>query len=249
MIITYRFELAARCGVPPTCITFNSVRRREIIVGLSDCSIHSYNIDSGKMLFKLPAYHRSMVLEISVHPGKSLALSCSSKDCFLWDTEKWIILRQLDGHTLALFKQVRFSPNGMYVSTSFDDGTICIWESDSFHLKWKLSLNDFPRDAFSDILAFNLTSCHACSFHGHILVYACAKHTLLVWDLVERRFMHEIKVLQFNGTSIKQLEFVAETDTVAVLSDDGTLVFVDVNESKQVGQLVGGDHSVSDLAN
>ena len=42
--IHFRFWLVARSGVAATCIAFSNVRKREIVVGLADNSLHCYHI-------------------------------------------------------------------------------------------------------------------------------------------------------------------------------------------------------------
>ncbi|KAI9331208.1 hypothetical protein BDR26DRAFT_683408 [Obelidium mucronatum] len=92
-----KFWLIARSGVSATCMAFNSVRRREVIVGLSDNSIHCYNIDSNQLVARLPAYHRSEPTAVSVHPNKPIAISNSRSESIIWDTEKWERKRLLMG--------------------------------------------------------------------------------------------------------------------------------------------------------
>jgi WD40 repeat protein len=86
--------------------------------------------------------------------------------------------------------------------------------------------------------------CHSCSLDGALFAVSNST-TVLVWDLVDRRFLHEIQVGQFaKESSIIQLEFLGDTNVVAVLSNDGNIVFVDVVESKQIGQLDTRNHLV-----
>jgi WD40 repeat protein len=105
-------------------------------------------------------------------------------------------------------------------------------------LKWKLSLDiDVGLPLLSSI-------CHSCSLDGALFAVSNSI-TVLVWDLVDRRFLHEIQIGQFaKESNIVQLEFIGETNVVAALSSDGNIVFVDVVQSKQIGQLDTRNHLV-----
>jgi WD40 repeat protein len=105
-------------------------------------------------------------------------------------------------------------------------------------LKWKLSLD-------LDVgIPLKAAICHSCSHDGNL--FAVSNSTaVLVWDLVDRRFLHEIQIGHFTKDSnIIQLEFLGDTNVVAALSSDGNIVFVDVVESKQIGQLDTRNHLV-----
>lgn len=182
-------------------------------------------------------------MAVSVHPEKQLALSFSRRDCFLWDTDSWKIVKKLEGDSHARFLQANFSPDGQYITTAFEDASLCIWESDTFNLKWKLSRDRAP-DTHAALL-LHTKGCHACNLDGSLFAVSGPGGSLLVWDLFERRFLHEIHIGQFGkDASIKQLGFLGSTNIAAVLSDGGNLVFVDMIKSKQVGQLDSSSHLV-----
>ncbi|KAJ3029901.1 TBC1 domain member 31, partial [Rhizophlyctis rosea] len=65
--------------------------------------------------------------------------------------------------------------------------------------------------------------------------------TLYVWNLVEKRLVHEILVPAFEGegASVGQVGFVGGSKIACVLSNQGTMIFVDVVEARFVGQLKG----------
>ncbi|RKO83636.1 WD40-repeat-containing domain protein [Blyttiomyces helicus] len=171
------FWLVARIGVSGTCIAFNVVRRRELIVGMSDNSLHCYNIDTCQLIAKLPSYHNSEPQHISVHPHAALAISCARSEAILWDTEVWERKRLLLGSPSAI-QQATFSPNGETIITSFADGNIIVWTTESFTMQWKItleqlagSLDEVAADA-ARLLSAPRVAYFALSRSGELLVYA-----------------------------------------------------------------------------
>lgn len=88
-------------------------RPAEVIVALSDRSIHCYNIgiplikrtsvltspDDLKLVAKLSAgsHHKNTIHHISVHPLAPKVLTTSPSESILWDMETWTKLLVLSG--------------------------------------------------------------------------------------------------------------------------------------------------------
>ncbi|OAJ43788.1 hypothetical protein BDEG_27108 [Batrachochytrium dendrobatidis JEL423] len=166
--VANRFWTVARTGVAATACCFNSVRRREIIIAMSDKSIHCYNIDSLNLQWKITLDQMS-----SVTPGT-----------------------ELDSN--GLLKALRVSYFDMVKG-------------------------------------------------GDLLAYAGLSSTVYVWNLVEKRLLHEILVPAFRDTYIAQLAFVGSTNILAILSNTGMLIFIDAAEAKFVGH-VQGKHQFNSFA-
>ncbi|KAJ1562885.1 TBC1 domain member 31 [Nowakowskiella sp. JEL0078] len=135
-----KFWICVRSGISVTCMHFSNSKQRELIVGLSDNSIHYYNIGTGELIAKLPAYHSSPVSSISVHPTQSFAITTSFSEAILWDTVTWKRSRVLLGAESIGLRQVSFSNTGKYAISSFWDGSVYIWDSD-FEDNWKIVIN------------------------------------------------------------------------------------------------------------
>ncbi|KAJ3209747.1 TBC1 domain member 31 [Dinochytrium kinnereticum] len=214
-----KFWLVARSGVSATCMAFNTVRRREIVVGLSDNSLHCYNIDTGQLVAKLPAYHRAEPHGISVHPSQPIAITTSRIECILWNTEKWERKRVLEGAGPPGVQQACFTPEGDSVVTAFNDGTILIWDSDSFAVRWKITLERFAADLAESpdestrLMMMPRTSYVALSSDGELMMYG--------------------------GLIISQIEFIGNTSVAAVLSSAGQMMFVNAADAQLVGQFKG----------
>ncbi|KAI9356508.1 hypothetical protein DFJ73DRAFT_822843 [Zopfochytrium polystomum] len=243
-----KFWLVARTGVSATCMSFSSSRRRELVIGLSDASLHCYNLDSGHLAARLPAYHRSEPSHISVHPrGEPLAISTSRTESILWNTEKWERKRVMLGAGPPGVQQASFSPTGESVITAFNDGTILFWDSQTFHVRWKISIDIFaadledhpPSQEASRAFAVPRTRHFAVSVDGEYMVYAGLVASIYVWSLVEKRLIHEILIPQFGSRLVSQVEFVGNTTYVAAISTAGEIVFVEAVEARFAGHLSG----------
>lgn len=89
---------------------------------------------------------------------------------------------------------------------------VCIWETETFNLKWKLSL-----DSDSAIPAvFTMEStCHSCNLDGSLFAFAgSGNDAVMVWDLVDRRFLHEIHI-----GSLLSLDTQGNSQRVQILSN------------------------------
>ncbi|KAJ3385682.1 TBC1 domain member 31 [Entophlyctis sp. JEL0112] len=230
-----RHWLVARTGVSAVCMSFNSVRRREIILGLSDNSIHCYNIDTDQLVARLPAYHRSEPAGISVHPSKAFAISNSRTESIIWDTEKWERKRVLMGSGPA---------TGDAIITAFNDGSILIWDSETFGLRWKITLEnilptkDDPSWADTRMLIPRISQ-FSVSHNEELMAYCGLSSSIYVWNLFEKRLLHEILIPAFKKTVISQIEFIGTSTVAAVLSSTGQLMFVDTENAKMLGQFKG----------
>lgn len=132
-------------------------------------------------------------------------------------------------------QQTSFSPDGLMICTSFEDGSIFFWSVDTFSLVWKITLSHLverkPRldnqeqgggasmldatefaTAMKKSLAIPRNSFFSLSYSGELFAYGGVSSTLYVWNLFEKRLMHEILIPSFEGHVISQIEFLGNTD-------------------------------------
>ncbi|KAJ3008178.1 TBC1 domain member 31, partial [Thoreauomyces humboldtii] len=233
-----KFWIVAKSGISGSCIAFNPIRRRELIVGLSDHAIVCYNIDSCQIVCKLPAYHTSPTYSLSTHPTRPLLISTGQNESILWDTETWERKRLLVGAQLGI-QQARYSSTGASIVTAFVDGKILVWNAETFLTQWSIDLATMLGEPVQ--IGLDRENCLALSRDAELMVYGGIGAKIYVWNMVERRLVHEILVPAFEGKGIAQIEFLGSTRVVALLSDEGALIFVEVSEARFVGQVEPGN--------
>ncbi|KAJ3108872.1 TBC1 domain member 31 [Phlyctochytrium planicorne] len=125
-----------------------------------------------------------------------------------------------------------FTPDGDSVVTAFNDGTILIWDSDSFSVRWKVTIERFAAnlmdspDETTRLMTMPRTNYVAISYDGELMAYGGL-------------LLREILIPSFKDRIISQVEFIGNTDTAAVLSSAGQLIFVDAAEAQLIGQFKG----------
>ncbi|KAJ3099085.1 TBC1 domain member 31, partial [Phlyctochytrium bullatum] len=136
------------------------------------------------------------------------------------------------------------------VITAFNDGTIFLWETDSFAVVWRITLDRFAADVteslelYLRLMLIPRTNYVATSKDGEYMLYGGLSSSVYVWNLVEKRLVHEILIPSFKDRIISQMEFIGNsyvecTKIVAVLSSGGEILFFNAMEAKMVGRLKG----------
>ena len=162
-----------------------------------------------------------------------MAISTSETESILWDTEIWERKRVMEGLDLDSggVQQTSFSPDGLMICTAFEDGSIFFWSIDSFSLSWKITLSNLvERKPFNSNLSSNIldatefnasmkkslkitrNSYFALSSSGELFAYGGLSSTLYIWNLFEKRLVHEILLPSFQNSIISQIEFLGNTD-------------------------------------
>lgn len=158
----------------------------------------------------------------------------------LWDTEKWVRKRVLMGGTGVGVQQASFSPDGSMILSTFTDGSMLIWNTDSFNLEWKITLqiNISPATNYVSTNGHVLRSSYfAMSTDGEIVAYGGITSSLFVWNLTEKKLLHEVIIPVFQDKYINQIEFIGDTKVVALSSSTGDVILIDTVDAKYVGQL------------
>ncbi|TPX59801.1 hypothetical protein PhCBS80983_g02246 [Powellomyces hirtus] len=215
-----KFWLVAKSGVSGSCLTFNPVRRRELIVGLSDNTIVCYNIEACCRLMPADLQAARISHNADAHPLRPPIAATP-------DINK---SKRVDlvGHRVM----------GAQKAAPFIDGKILVWSTDTFITQWHIDLGVILGETIS--VGLNKENCLSLSRNGELMVYAAYSSKLYVWNMVERRLIHEVTIPALEGTDIVQLEFLGSSNVTAVLSNAGDMVFIEVSEARFVGQVEGG---------
>ncbi|ORX48655.1 WD40 repeat-like protein [Piromyces finnis] len=225
------YNLIARSGISANCISFNPYNKNEIIVGHTNKSIRSYNIGSKKLAVVLSSYHHSEPYAFSFHPHQPYLLSTSFKDVIVWDLSENSCLRVLIGIQDSEIQNAIFSKSGQQIIASFLNGNILIWNSETFNMEWKISLEALkneniiiPKKHFPTNL--QNTSLLIMSKDNTQLVYGGMGSTLFIWNIIEKVLQYELNLTILNSSALKRIEYVGNKKMVVVLSNDGNLVFI-----------------------
>ncbi|KAI8894406.1 WD40-repeat-containing domain protein [Globomyces pollinis-pini] len=240
--IKNKFWIVSRTGVAITTLEFNKSKKRELIVALADYSIHCYNIDTCQLIAKLPAIHQDKITILSIHPTKSLLLSTSVTEAILWNTETWERKRILEGPGMNNVQHVEFSADGTMICAAFEDASVYFWTVDTFSLIWKITLSKLGDTTSETSLDVNTESIirnsyFALSNNGELFVYTGTSSTVYVWNLFEKRLLHEIIIPAFESKFIQQVSFISSSNILVLLSNVGEIMFVDAFNAKFISQL------------
>ncbi|KAL6624162.1 WD40-repeat-containing domain protein [Neocallimastix sp. 'constans'] len=140
------FNLIARSGISGNCINFNPYNKNEIIVGHTNRSIRTYNIVSKRLDSILPTLHHSEPYVFSFHPVQPLLLSSSYKEVIIWNLLECTCVRVLKGIQDSEIQNAIYSNTGQQIIASFMNGNIIIWNSETFDMEWKISLELFESE-------------------------------------------------------------------------------------------------------
>ncbi|TPX37151.1 hypothetical protein SmJEL517_g01058 [Synchytrium microbalum] len=231
-----KWSLVARTGVSGTCASFNNQRRRELLVGLSDCSIICFNTESGQLVAKLPTHHMSEPTHISTHPTQPLAITTSDTEAILWETETFTRRRVLMGAASVGVQQACFDANGENIIGHFSDGAVMVWSVVTFDLTWRFSISSTPLPAMSIIP--KQSSYIAISHDGEYLVIAGRSPVLRVWNLLDHKEVHQVTIPDFGDQYILQIGFVGTGEVVALLSSSGQILFANIKTAELLGRVL-----------
>ncbi|CAB4440888.1 unnamed protein product [Rhizophagus irregularis] len=199
---------------------------------LAGCSIRCYNIETRQLIAEARS-HRNPVNWISMHPKQHWVITSTKSEAILWDMAYWSKQKVLDHNKEgATLRRAAFSPQGEYIISSFFDESICIWDSGSFDLLWKLLT---PTRISDQLLSFSNTFDHACrittmSKDGRIILVA-GKKTILVWDFDTKNLIRNISLKSIIEGEITKLEPIHDDADLLVSSSDGRLLIIDIFQS------------------
>ncbi|RGB38171.1 WD40-repeat-containing domain protein [Rhizophagus diaphanus] len=227
-----KFWQVARLGIAVSTIAFTPLVRSELVVAFTDNSIRCYNIETRQLIAETRS-HRNPVNWISMHPKQHWVITSTKSEAILWDMAYWSKQKVLDHNKEgATLRRAAFSPQGEYIISSFFDESICIWDSGSFDLLWKLLT---PTRISDQLLSFSNTFDHACrittmSKDGRIILVA-GKKTILVWDFDTKNLIRNISLKSIIEGEITKLEPIHDDADLLVSSSDGRLLIIDIFQS------------------
>lgn len=103
-------------------------RPQELQVGLSEETIHLWDVGSGKLLRTLSGHGLTGVNSVAFSPdGQMLASASSDRTVKLWDLSSGQAVATLQGHSQSVWS-VAFAPDGRLLASGSEDASIRLWD-------------------------------------------------------------------------------------------------------------------------
>ncbi|XP_071817640.1 TBC1 domain family member 31-like [Apostichopus japonicus] len=222
-----RYQLVQKTGISSTALAFTLRRKTEYLVGLADCSLKCFDVDSRAMVAWMKG-HSSPVHSISIHAAGRYALTTSNDTALLWDLDTFTRKRKLNIKEAVGISKVFFLPLSNVIMTCFRDDSVFAWESDTLQCKYQLPAAEGANPGYK---AFSTPR------DGRLLVAGGMSRFLHVWSLDTRSLLRVVE-MPSKVKVIKQVEFLPESfdggasQIVGVLSQDGIVRFVHIHNCK-----------------
>jgi WD40 repeat protein/serine/threonine protein kinase len=201
---------------------------RRIVTVSFDQTARVWDVASGLQLLLLP--HHDRVTKAAFSPdGTRIASSSIDRLGRIWDAATGRELRELSGHTDALF-WIAFSPDGRRVATTSIDKSVRIWDAATGHQQMKLMGHAGPVGA----VAF--------SPDGSRIVTSSEDKTARVWDLAIGR---QVMLLSAHTDAVEDATFSPDGRRIATASDDGTARIWDADTGREIMLLRGHKDQVT----
>jgi WD40 repeat protein len=188
-----------------------------------DKTVKLWNVLSGQELRSLTG-HTDIIWKISFSADGKLLATGGNESAKIWDVNTGQSILNLEGQHAP----VAFSPAGMYLATSGDDGMTHIWKTET----WEEYLS-LPYAA--NALAFSLDEKR--------LVTAITE--LIVWDVMTGEEL--VTTAEFTAV-VMGIEFSPDGSQLAAGSQDGTVSVWDSQTGKHLFILAGHAGAVNDVA-
>lgn len=153
--------------------------------------------------------HRDTILSLAFGPGgKILGTAGQDGTATLWDVKKGTPLKTLKGEDMFI-TSLAFSPEGKVLATGGSESTARLWSIPS----------GAPRGAFKNAGSRGVV-CLDISHDGHFLCTAGHDDCAVLWDLSSGSIR---AVFSGHTSSIRQVLFSPDDQTIATVSFDGTM--------------------------
>ncbi|GMH35330.1 hypothetical protein BSKO_03198 [Bryopsis sp. KO-2023] len=229
-LATNRYARIGQPGPAGTCVEFSSRNKGLLFSGHADGSIRCYNATTRAQIGVLRG-HRTSVKFLAFKSSADEMVSTSVDCVVIWSTKTLKRIRTLgSGHKEGGFFQARYlrgGSSGERLITSGRDGLFRIWDSKTLLSVGRAAI----RNEMKTSRTSTETSLFCLSPNGKWLVAAGNHGGLFVCELASCGFTHGLKFTDRQGVkSVQGVSFLPDSETVAVLAQDGVVHFVNVHK-------------------
>lgn len=228
-IAANRYTRLGQAGPSGTCVRFSTTSRALLVSGHCDGGIRCFNANTGAELGTLRG-HRTAVRWLDFKPGSG-ELASTSHDCVIvWHMRNMTRKRTLgaDSSKGGGFCAGKYLQEGSKLVTSCKDGSFLVWDSKSFTLLGRVSSGECSR-AVRDC---GQVPMFCVSPDGKWLVFSKDHPSLLVCDLASCTLCYGLRLDGEGGMGARALEFMPNSEVVAVLGKDGCVRFLEVKTGR-----------------
>uniref|UniRef100_A0A7S3C5P7 WD40 repeat-containing protein SMU1 n=2 Tax=Haptolina ericina TaxID=156174 RepID=A0A7S3C5P7_9EUKA len=173
------------------------------------------------------AEHRGDVYSVCIHPSEHAVVTAGyDRTVRLFDVNKAVLLRTLQGHELAV-RQVVFNSTGNLLVSGSKDATVRFWDARSGLCVKRLE------NHLGEVTSVQLSA------SGTQLLSSSTDNTIRLWDVRAARPLRSFKGHLNTCKSFVRADFGPSKDQIVSGSEDGCVIVWDAESAQMVQRLHG----------
>jgi centriolar protein POC1 len=210
--ITHRL----RHHIKPIFDIKSSVKKDEILIASEDGTVSVWSLKTLELVRTIPVSNDT-VRCITINPAENrVAFGCRDNRVMIYDLDDYSLIKELTGHTLAVFS-LQYSANGEYLVSGSRDAQVKIWDNKTYAL-----IQNIPAHLFAvNHIAFHPTRPYFAT--------ASMDKSIKIWDAADfklRKIISREKGFASHALSINKLAWNGEQLLSA--SDDKKIMIWDI---------------------
>ncbi|KAL9658438.1 hypothetical protein ABK040_005982 [Willaertia magna] len=216
-----RYHIVSRIGINVNCMGFSKIRKTELFIGLSNNTIHCYDVETNKRIATLKG-HEFVVKSFSFHPNEPKWITCSKDRVLVWDSNQFKRIKTLSSKNASL-SQAEFSPSGQFIVTCLRQ-ELFIWNTFTCQFLQKITIPMAENSSGIDheINVFEISK------DGKYLVGGGLSDHIYIWNFENLTFLGVMKINGMN--EVTKVRFI-NTELVAICTPK-KLIIVEMSQRK-----------------
>jgi centriolar protein POC1 len=211
--ITHRL----RHHIKPIFDIKSSVKKDEILIASEDGTVSVWSLKTLELVRTIPVSNDT-VRCITINPAENrVAFGCRDNRVMIYDLDDYSLIKELTGHTLAVFS-LQYSANGEYLVSGSRDAQVKIWDNKTYAL-----IQNIPAHLFAvNHIAFHPTRPYFAT--------ASMDKSIKIWDAADfklRKIISREKGFASHALSINKLTW--NENQLLSASDDKKVMIWDID--------------------